>query len=130
MQDDPLLVACLCAEWCGTCRDYRALFSRAAAGFPGRTQFAWVDIEDHADVVGALDVETFPTLLIARGDAVLFCGPLTPQTSVLARTVEKALAAELTPQVDAHLAGLPARIRGLITAGPGIGLTPAPDCVP
>ena len=28
------LVACLCAAWCGTCRDYRAGFEALAARFP------------------------------------------------------------------------------------------------
>jgi len=75
---------CLCADWCGTCRDYRAVFDALALEHPG-VRFVWVDIEDEADVAGDLDVETFPTLLIAEGDAVRFLGPLLPQAPVLAR---------------------------------------------
>ena len=33
MDDDKLRVVCLCADWCGVCRDYRATFSDAAASF-------------------------------------------------------------------------------------------------
>lgn len=77
---------CLCAQWCGTCRDYRALFDQLAREHPD-VRFEWVDIEDEADLAGDLDVETFPTLLIGRGGdgKALFLGPLLPQAPVLAR---------------------------------------------
>lgn len=78
---------CLCADWCGTCRDYRALFEALAPSHPG-VRFVWVDIEDEADVAGDLDVETFPTLLIADGQTARFLGPLLPQAAVLTRLLE------------------------------------------
>lgn len=75
---------CLCAGWCGTCRDYRALFDELARSHPG-VRFEWVDIEDESELAGDLDVETFPTLLIADGQRARFLGPLLPQAGVLAR---------------------------------------------
>ena len=63
-----LLVACLCAAWCGTCREYRATFEALSGGFAGEADFAWVDVEDEADALGDLDIENFPTLLIADAD--------------------------------------------------------------
>lgn len=75
---------CLCAGWCGTCRDYRPLFEGLARDHPD-VRFEWVDIEDESDVAGDLDVETFPTLLIADGRHARFLGPLLPQAPVLAR---------------------------------------------
>jgi thioredoxin 1 len=60
------IVACLCAAWCGTCVGYRAAFEQLAARHPDKT-FVWIDIEDQADVVGDLDVDNFPTLLLQRG---------------------------------------------------------------
>ena len=78
---------CLCADWCGTCRDYRALFEALAPAHPG-VRFVWVDIEDEADVAGDLDVETFPTLLIADSQTARFLGPLLPQAGVLSRLIE------------------------------------------
>src|SRR4051794_30732502 len=76
-----LFIACLCAEWCGSCREYRAVFDadrtvgRDAAG----DVRAWIDIEDHADVLGDLEIETFPTLLIGdRAGRVYFYGSVTP----------------------------------------------------
>lgn len=77
-------VVCLCAAWCGTCGQYRPLFDALACAHPG-VRFEWVDIEDDADIAGDLDVETFPTLLIADGHRALFLGPLLPQAPVLAR---------------------------------------------
>ncbi|MBV7460557.1 MULTISPECIES: thioredoxin family protein [unclassified Acidovorax] len=75
---------CLCAAWCGTCGIYRPLFDELARAHPD-VRFEWVDIEDESDLAGDLDVETFPTLLIADGERALFLGPLLPQAPVLAR---------------------------------------------
>lgn len=75
---------CLCANWCGTCREYRPIFDDLAAAHP-QMRFVWVDIEDESDLAGDLDVETFPTLLIADGERARFLGPLLPQAAVLTR---------------------------------------------
>lgn len=77
-------VVCLCAEWCGACREYRPLFEQAARANPA-FRFAWVDIEDHADIADDFDVETFPTLLIAGQDGTRFTGPLLPHAETLSR---------------------------------------------
>jgi thiol-disulfide isomerase/thioredoxin len=83
-----LQVTCLCAEWCDVCRDYRPAFLTLAGKFP-RARFAWLDIEDHAEEVGDLEVEDFPTLRVTRGDEVLFHGAMLPQIGHLARLLEK-----------------------------------------
>ena len=77
-------VICLCADWCGVCREYRAVLQNIAALHP-ESRFAWLDIEDQADWVGELDIETFPTLLVADVQGVFFLGPLTPQVHSLSR---------------------------------------------
>lgn len=100
MSDEALRVVCLCAGWCGVCRDYRAVFDAAATRAGAAATFAWVDIEDEADLVGEIDVENFPTLLIARGERALFFGPITPQPGTLARLVQRAVAGELTSPAD------------------------------
>ena len=81
------VVACLCAAWCGTCSSYRAAFDGLAARHPDKT-FVWIDVEDQADVVGDLDVENFPTLLVQRGDAVAFFGTMLPDPKVADRLIQ------------------------------------------
>ena len=83
---------CLCAAWCGTCGIYRPLFDELARAHPD-VRFEWVDIEDESDIAGDLDVETFPTLLIADGERALFLGPVLPQAPVLARLLASLQAA-------------------------------------
>ncbi len=78
------VVACLCAGWCGVCKPYRAGFEALAAEFPD-AQFVWIDIEDQADLVGDLDVENFPTLLMQRDDIVAFYGTMLPEPRQVAR---------------------------------------------
>jgi thioredoxin 1 len=107
------LVACLCAEWCGSCREYRATFAALAAQFAGAADFAWIDVEDEADALGDIDVEDFPTLLIADSGGPRFLGPVTPQAGTAERLIRGALAGELAVSGDAVLAG---RVRELVTA--------------
>ena len=85
-----LKVVCLCAAWCGTCRDYRQTFGEVAAAYP-QALFRWVDIEDDADALGDLDIEDFPSLLLARHGVVLFFGVLLPHKSHLTRMLDKFL---------------------------------------
>ena len=110
-----VLVACLCAAWCGSCREYRPLFDALSAQFEGQADFAWVDIEDEADRLGELDVEDFPTLMIAIGDVLHFVGPVAPHLGTAARLVRNALGddeAAVSVQAGTPV-DLPARIRAL-----------------
>jgi thioredoxin 1 len=112
--EDRLLVACLCAEWCGTCRDYHPLFDALATEFGAQARFVWVDIEDDDSILGnSLDVENFPTLLIARGDTIGFYGTVLPHAQTAARLIRNGLAGELAAVDDAALDGLAARVRAL-----------------
>ena len=86
LAQDRLIVACLCAAWCGTCASYRAVFEELASRHPDK-YFLWVDIEDHADLVGDLDVENFPTLLVQRHEHVAFFGTMLPDPNVAHRLI-------------------------------------------
>jgi thioredoxin-like negative regulator of GroEL len=92
-----LHVACLCAAWCRTCDAYAAVFEQAMAALreqhPG-LQAHWIDIEDEADLLGDLDVETFPTLVVVKDGRLRFAGPLTPQPETLQRVLRAALQAD------------------------------------
>lgn len=79
-------MVCLCAEWCGVCRDYLERFEAVKAliqaDFP-HARFVWLDVEDEADMLHPLDVDNFPTLLIGRDDQPFFWGPIAPHASTL-----------------------------------------------
>lgn len=77
-------VYCLCAEWCGVCREWRAHFDALAAAHP-QARWAWVDVDAHEAVLDLLDIETFPVLLIARDGRPLFCGPVEPTQAQVGR---------------------------------------------
>ena len=99
----PLLVACLCAQWCRTCDAYLDTLLQVRDALPqgASTRFVWIDIEDESELVGDLDIEDFPTLLLARNGQVLFFGPILPHAQTLDRLVRNAIA-----QHEAPVAGL------------------------
>ncbi|MFC4273700.1 thioredoxin family protein [Achromobacter aloeverae] len=85
LRDDGVgLVACFCAAWCDTCREYRPKLDELAALWP-QFAFAWIDIEDHADLLGDEDVENFPTILVQIGGRTVFYGPMLPHIGHLER---------------------------------------------
>jgi thioredoxin-like negative regulator of GroEL len=90
LSPDVWIVACLCAAWCDVCRQYQPSFEELAARHPDK-RFIWIDIEDQADVVGELDVDNFPTVLIQRGDIVAFYGTMLPDARQLHRLIEAQL---------------------------------------
>ncbi len=95
-------VWCLCAEWCGTCRAFRALFDDAAHALPG-VGMRWLELEAWEDTLGDLDITTFPMLLIRRAGEPVFAGPLLPHRQHLDRLLAAALAGDLRLQAaDAH----------------------------
>jgi thioredoxin 1 len=63
------------------------MFAQMATRYPS-FRFAWLDIEDQADLVGEIDVETFPTVLMADAQGTRFFGPLTPQAHTLSRMLD------------------------------------------
>lgn len=83
-------MACLCADWCRVCDGYREDFARLRQQHP-QVQFVWVDIEDDAELVDDLEVETFPTLLIGAGERLCFIGPVLPQPGASQRLIQAAL---------------------------------------
>ena len=104
MPHSPVFVACLCAEWCGVCRDYRRVFDQVRARVP-EARFVWVDVEDQSDRVDPVEVDDFPTLLVAVGNTVRFFGPMIPRADPLERMVREYLV-QTDPQPCA--AGTPA----------------------
>ena len=89
------VVACLCAQWCGTCRGYRQGFDELAARHPDKCVL-WIDVEDNADLLGDIEAENFPTMLIQRGDIVTYFAPVLPDH----RQVDRLLAAQAEQSLD------------------------------
>ena len=90
-------VVCLCAQWCGVCREYRQAFEQTARAWP-QMRFEWVD------------VETFPTVLIADGGAARFLGTVLPQTQLLGRMLQSLQADPDAPEANAQAQALFERI--------------------
>jgi thioredoxin 1 len=81
-------IACLCAAWCRLCDEYASVLNAATQAFGAHDvsmQVHWIDIEDDAELVGDLDVETFPTIVIVTDGQVRFAGPVRPQADTLIR---------------------------------------------
>ena len=105
------LVVCLCAAWCDTCTAYRPVLEKMAVLHPD-ARFVWLDIEDHEAMLGALDIENFPTLLVAVEDDVRFFGTLTPQPETLARMLRASFEAGTGSAAHEDANALLARLRG------------------
>jgi hypothetical protein len=90
LASDSYIVACLCAAWCDTCTAYKSKFDELAVLHPDQ-HFVWIDIEDQAAVVGDLDIDNFPTLLIQQRDTVCFFGTVLPDL----RQADRLLRAQL-----------------------------------
>ncbi|MGE5648609.1 thioredoxin family protein [Noviherbaspirillum sp. UKPF54] len=103
LSGDTWVIACLCAAWCDTCRAYRSSFDDLAARHPDK-RFVWIDIEDEADVVGDIDVENFPTLLMQRGENVAFFGTVLPDVNLADRLIA-AQAARSDSEIRAEAGG-------------------------
>lgn len=116
-----LLIACLCARWCNVCEDYRGVFDQVRVSV-GRdspeSAFVWLDIDDDDGLLHPLEVEQFPTVLMALDQSPRFFGSLAPQASVLERMVGKTrtdrFAAELQdPDLRAVVAKIHSNLQNL-----------------
>ena len=110
-------VICLCAEWCGVCREWREAFTQAAAAHP-ELRFAWVDVEDEADAMGDVDIETFPTLLIAREGRPLFYGPVLPSGTQFTRLIASLQDTSAAAAVSGEAAALLERLAATVLPKP------------
>ncbi|HEU0230004.1 MAG TPA: thioredoxin family protein [Burkholderiaceae bacterium] len=104
VESHELIVACYCAQWCDTCRAYRADFENLAAQWP-RHVFVWIDIEDSPDLLGDVDVENFPTIALQDARRTVFFGTLLPYASHLDRLIGRSDSLTDTPTEAPPLLG-------------------------
>lgn len=79
-------MACFCAAWCDTCEEYKP--AAGAVRRPSVHVFAWIDIEDHAELLGDVDVENFPPSWSRSAGGVVFYGPMLPHIGHLERLLD------------------------------------------
>lgn len=88
-------IVCFCAAWCRTCEKYRSAFEFICSEFDGSVlRSYWIDIEEEAEKLVDIDIETFPTILVFDQFGVRFAGPLDPHPEVLRRIIRACLADE------------------------------------
>lgn len=111
-------VICLCAAWCRLCEGYApvlASVTSALADVHAGLTARWLDIEDEADLLGDVDVETFPTIVyVDAGGRPRFAGPVQPQPEALQRLLASLLAAPAGtggPGVDEDIEAFVARLQ-------------------
>jgi thioredoxin 1 len=107
-------VICLCAEWCGVCREWRDAFEQLAAAHPD-LRFAWIDVEDEAQAMGDVDIETFPTMLVAQGDSPRFFGPVQPSAGQMGRLLTSLMDGPAPAQEPAEAAALLRRMAPILS---------------
>jgi len=104
-----LIIACYCAAWCDTCKEYRPGFEALAARLPEHV-FVWIDIEENEALLDDHEVENFPTLLVQSSAGNLFFGPMLPHPEHLERLVQAA------DRQEAITGGGPGDLRQLVAA--------------
>ena len=94
-----LVVAVMCAAWCGTCTEFRPAMDRLASERP-QMRFTWIDIEDDEELCGDLDVVDFPTLAVFRGGVPLHFGPSLPLEHVAGRLLDELATRDASAAAD------------------------------
>lgn len=116
---DDIWVVCLCADWCHVCRGMEADFRGMQVRIPG-LRWVWLDIEAHDSLVEDLDINTFPTYLVATAKDVLLLAPGPTSVEALTHFVSPFQRKAVLPMApDAALAPLLAFVRRL-PAGTGV----------
>lgn len=100
-----LSVFCFCAEWCGTCREFHPEFHRLAQQEASH-EFIWLDVETTEHLLGEVEIENFPTIIIANESNVCFFGPILPHVNTLQRLCVAAQAGDLKNIHEASLKSL------------------------
>jgi thioredoxin 1 len=85
---DALMVVCLCVDWCHVCRRFRPVFEELAQRYPA-LRFRWIDIEDHPELMGEVEVENFPTVLLCGANDRGFYGVIEPRSGVLQALIKQ-----------------------------------------
>jgi thioredoxin 1 len=85
-----------CAEWCGSCREFRAHFD--ALDVKGLSKI-WLDIEDHAALLEDIEINNLPTILAVSQDGLSFYfGEIPPKKLFLETILNNLLLGKMPPK--------------------------------
>lgn len=94
------------AAWCGPCRAFAPIFEAASARHPDIT-WAKVDTDAEADLAGALEIRSIPTLMVFRDGILVFAQPGLMPAATLDTLVAKVRALDMA---EVRRKATPARV--------------------
>ncbi|MGO8970427.1 MAG: thioredoxin [Myxococcaceae bacterium] len=62
------------APWCGPCRNFAPVFEKVAEDNPDLT-FGKVNTDEEAELAGAFEIQSIPTLMVFRDRVLLYSQP-------------------------------------------------------
>ena len=74
LQKDGIVFVDFWASWCRPCRAFAPIFEAAAKRHPDIT-WGKVDTDAEADIAGALEIRSIPTLMVFRDGILVFAQP-------------------------------------------------------
>jgi thiol-disulfide isomerase/thioredoxin len=106
-----LYVTCFCAAWCRTCDAYDAVMQELRAHYGDKVALRWMDIEEQSDLLDEMDIENFPTLLVADAQHTYFFGPVLPYVAAAKQLIDRGLTQELDPLTQPEVLALQQRVQ-------------------
>lgn len=92
------VVIALGAEWCSRCTEFQPAFLAQAQEAPEQEHWLWLNLEEHAELLGEFEPETLPLVWVYRGSTVSYGQAILPDDSTAAHFVYQAL--PFTPEAD------------------------------
>ncbi|WP_114652174.1 thioredoxin domain-containing protein [Polynucleobacter necessarius] len=98
-----------CAEWCGSCREFKEHFNSINADGLSKV---WLDIEDEASLINEINIDNLPTILAVSDDGhTYFFGEIPPNKTFLEKILQDISLGKLAPStIPKPLADLVATI--------------------
>lgn len=96
-QPMPWRVAVFCADWCRVCREFVPQLQRSLGGRDD-VRLLCLDIESFPDEEDLLDIENFPTLLLADAQGrARYAGAVLPKVAAVEQLIDSAARGRLVP---------------------------------
>ena len=91
-----------CAEWCGSCREFKAHFD--SLKIEGLSKL-WLDIEDHSGLLDEIEIENLPTIFVVSEDGMSsYFGEIPPKKEFLEKILSDIGLNKIAPKpIDQNL---------------------------